>query len=354
MNELVLRVDGRNYIGFKDVVLLRSIEQGPHQFELKIAPDLNTNAGVFEVEDGMSCQAYIDDDLLLTGAVDDINVDYDSQTHEITVIGRSKCGDLADCSTTGQQIKAGQTLLSVARQLCKPFGISVIVDSSATAAANQSFTATDLTLDAGQLIWEALEELARIRAVLLISDAAGNLVITRSGTGTADVPLVLGANIKAASAQRSHRSLFSEYTVAGQAANWATLSAEANSQSKSTITGDARRYRPSVIVTDQSVDNAACKARAEWQRRVSYGRSRSINYTMRGWRQAGDEGRIWMPNELVRVTDKFSGLDNTQRLITAVATNLTARSGRTSTLTVMPKAAFDLITQPESTSGATL
>jgi prophage tail gpP-like protein len=352
MSELVLRVNGRNYIGFKDVVLLRSIEQGPHQFELKIAPDLNTNAGVFDVQDGMSCQAYIDDDLVLTGAVDDINVDYDAKTHEITVIGRSKCGDLADCSTTGQQIKAGQTLLSVARQLCKPFAISVLVDNSATSAANQAFTATDLTLDAGQPIWEALEELARIRAVLLVSDSAGNLVITRSGTGNADVPLLLGTNIKAASAKRSHRSLFSEYTVAGQAANWATLSAEANSQS--TIAGDARRYRPSVIVTDQSVDSAACQARAEWQRRVNYGRSRSINYTMYGWRQAGDEGRIWMPNELVRVTDKFSGLDNTQRLITAVATNLTARSGRTSTLTVMPKAAFDLITQPESTSGGTL
>lgn len=353
MSELVLRVDGRNYTGFKDVVLLRSLEQGPHHFELKIAPSVDTDGGIFALVDGMTCQVHIDDELALTGAIDDINVDYDATTHEITITGRSKVGDLADCSTIGQQIKAGQTLLSVAQQLCKPFAINVLVDASATDAAHQKFTTSDTTLDAGQPIWEFLEELARIRAVLLISNAAGDLVITRSGTGRADVPLVLGKNIKAASGRRSHRSLFSTYEVAGQQSIWATSDVSANSQNAAIVPGFSRRYRPSVITTDQQVDNAACQARAEWQRRVNYGRSRSINYTVLGWRQA-ENIRLWTPNELVRITDNFNQLDNKERLIVAVQTSLSRRSGKTTTLTVMPKSAFDLITQPESTSGATL
>ena len=53
MSQMTLRVDGRNYTGFKEVALMRSIEQGPHQFELRVAPDLGTDDGVFDIEDGM-------------------------------------------------------------------------------------------------------------------------------------------------------------------------------------------------------------------------------------------------------------------------------------------------------------
>ena len=73
---------------------------------------------------------------------------------------------------------------------------------------------------------------------------------------------------------------------------------------------------------------------------------------MRGWRQGGDTGRLWMPNELVSITDSFNQLDNTSRLITSVRTQLAAGSGSTTVLTVMPKAAFDLLAQPETSGGA--
>ena len=348
MNSLVLFVDGRPYSGFKEVTLLRSMLQGPHQFELSIGPDLGTDASVFDIEDGMSCQCYIDDDLVITGYVDDRNASYNHQNHEITISGRSKLADLVDCSTHGLQLKAGQTLLSVARQLCKPYGISVSADSSASAAANQPFSATDLALDPGQTVWDFLEELARIRAVLLISDSAGNLVITRAGAGRADSPLILGQNIKSAAARRSHRSLFSDITVAGMAATWSVMDATGNSQAQASVSGQARRYRQRVIITDQPVDIAACKQRADWQRRVDWGRSRSIDYTLRGWRQGGDTGRVWMPNETTVVTDTFSQLNADTRLIASVRQQFTRSSGRTTTLTVMPPSAFDLLAQPES------
>jgi len=354
MSELVLTVNNKNYVGFKEVALLRSIQQAYHQFELKVAPDLGNNvAGIFEIEDGAACTIHIDDDLVTTGYVDDINVNYDAQTHEIVVTGRSKVADLADCSTAGQQAKAGQTLLSIMQRLCKDFAIDVLVDSSATEAANQAFTTTDVTLDAGQPIWDFIEELARIRAVLLVSNAAGNLVITRSGSARADNQLKLGVNIKSAQGMRSHRSLFSEYSVSGQQPILLTSDTSATSQPAAKVVGDSQRYRPMFIHADSPADNATCKARAEWQRRVNYGRSRSITYTVKGWHQ-NDNGRVWMPNELINITDARNGLDNAERLIVDVNTQLTSTGGSTTSLVVMPKAAFDLITQPESTSGATL
>lgn len=350
MSNLTLTVNGKNYTGFKEVAVVRSIQQAAHQFELKAAPALDAAQGVFDIEDGALCEIRIDDELVMTGYVDDVITDYDAKTHEVTVIGRSKAADLVDCSTTGKQIKKGDTLAGVAKALCSDFGIQVSIDSSAFSAANKAFSGADLSLDAGQSIFEFLEELARMRAVLLVSDAAGNLVITRAGNARSGTNLELGKNIKAAQGSRSSRSLFSEYQVAGQQSIWATSDTEANSQPLAKVKGDSKRHRPFVIHNDSPADVEQCQARAQHQQRVNYGRSRSIQYTLQGWTQT-QGGQLWMPNQLINITDQYNKLNNAERLITEVKTQLSTRSGRTTMLTVMPKSAFDLLEKQEKSGG---
>ncbi|WP_028294292.1 phage baseplate assembly protein [Oceanobacter kriegii] len=350
MNELILNIDGKLYTGWKRVAVSRGLEMGPHQFEVEAAPDLDAAAGIFAIEDGMAVEVFVDDDLVTTGYVDDVDVAYDHRSSSVTVRGRSKLGDLADCSTTGQQVKQGQTLLSVAQKVCQPFDISVSVDSSASSAANQAFKATDLALDAGQPVWEFLEELARVRGVMLVSTAAGGLLITRAGTGKAAVALELGSNILAAKGSRSHRSLFSEISVTGQQPAFLSSDTGATSQPLASEAGDATRYRPSVLFSDSPSDAANCQAQAKHRRRIGYGRSRQVIYTVQGWRQT-DGGNIWQPNQLVQINDSRNHMSNATRLITEARLLMDSRSGRTTELTVMPSEAFDLLAQPESTGG---
>lgn len=345
---LIMLVDNNEYLGFKEVAVLRSIESGPYQFEVTAAPG-NDRSGIYDLEDGMACQIFINDDLVLTGAIDDVNVDYDATTNQVSIVGRSTLGDLVDCSTTGMQIKPGQSLADVARLICKPYGISVTIAASAATAANEPFTTSNNTLDAGQFHWEFLEQLARMRGVLLVSSPEGGLVITRSGASYAHTGLVLGKNIKACQARRSHRSLFSEYLVCGQQSLFATSDTEANSQPKAKEPGDAKRYRPFTLHADNPADNGACQARAQWQRRVNYGRSRSVVYTVQGWRQ--DNGQLWLPNQLTTVTDARNKLQDAERLVVAANLQLTEKQGRTTSLTVMPAAAFDLLAEPEESNG---
>lgn len=348
MNEIALYVDSKQYYGFKKLAVSRGIENGSWQFEMTVASDLDADA-YFEIEAGQACQIKLDSETLLTGHIDGKPVNYTAASYEETATGRSTIGDLIDCSLPGKQYPAGKTLHDILVAECAPYGIAVTVDNSAAAAASQRF-ANVVTRDAGQTSWDFAESLARIRAVLLISNAAGGLTITRAGAYRADVDLILGKNIKACQAEHSCRSLFSEYQVSGQSA-FITGDAAANSQNTGIYkTDDIARYRPCFIQTDEPVDNAACAVRAEWQRRINWGRSKSITYTVEGWRQTPG-GRVWEPNEIIFVTDKRNRLNKTGLLITESRLMLTQESGRETQLTVMPWQAFDMQPLAEAAGG---
>lgn len=346
-DQLVMVIDGISHTGWKEASIARSIERGPHNFSLQLSEIWNTEKQVNRraIEHGMSLQAYLNDDLFMSGYINELAPSYDANNHTISIRGSSRLGDLVDCSTTGKAF-TGQSLLQISQSLCAPFGIAVYVDASAKKAANQIFNKSK-RLDLGEPIWEFLEELARVRAVLLTSNANGDLVITRAGTGYADVALALGQNIKTASGNFSGRELFSQYTVSGQQSNEPSVKLESVDTVLpiATVNGSGR-YRPFAVAADDDMDVAGCKTRAEWQRNVNQGRSESVVYTVTGWRQTPD-GRIWAPNERVIVSDPYQGLLNTERLIVESRLMLNER-GRNTELRVMPKNAFDLIPEVES------
>lgn len=348
-DQLVMVIDGMPHTGWKTASISRSIERGPHSFNLQLSEVWNTGTTITRkaIQRGMTLQAYVNDDLLLNGYIYGLEPSYDAQNHTITVRGRSRLGDIVDCSTTGQSF-SGQSLQQICQALCKPFNISVLVDPSARAAAGQVFIKSK-RLDVGEPIWEFLEELARIRAVLLTSNVNGDLVITRAGKGYADVALELGKNVNTASGTFSDEALFSEYTVTAQQANepGGLFGGEDTVLPMATTLGTGR-YRPMAFAADEDMDLAGCKTRAEWQRNVHEGRSQSVVYNVSGWRQKPD-GRVWIPNELVTVNDPYQGWLNQERLIVESRLMLNDQ-GRRTELRVMPKGAFDLVPEVEKLS----
>ncbi len=343
-DELMLLIDGREHKGWENAKITRSIERGVHSFSLALsdrwgaAEETNPRT----VTAGMSVDVYINDELLTRGYIDQIAPSYTDTSHIINVQGRSKIGDLVDCSTKGKQFK-GQSLVQICQTLCKPFSIAVSVDDAVQNLANKRFVGRNHKLDLGQPIWEFLEEIARLRGVLLVSDAQGDLRIIRAGSAVADVALVLGKNIKKGDGQYSTHGVFSEYHVSGQQPsepkrtfvlkNSTTTVAQAAQVTSNSID----RYRPFYTSSDNPLSIAECQARADWQKNVNEGRAETTTYTVSGWRQ-NEDGRLWQPNELVDIVDPWIGLDD-RRLI--VETSITLGEGGSNTsLKIMPKEAF--------------
>ena len=125
---ITLRVDGQIHEGWQKVRITRSLRDIAGDFELSLTRKW-TNASEMVIKPLSACTAHIGNDLVLTGYVDDFIPSYDAREVSWVVSGRSKTSDLVDCSAiykTGQWTNV--TLDRVARDICAPFGIDVVVE----------------------------------------------------------------------------------------------------------------------------------------------------------------------------------------------------------------------------------
>jgi len=338
-----LIVDGQRYGGWQKLRVRRSMQQIANSFEVTITEKWPGTEARRPITAGAECELALGGDRVIAGFVDDVNPSYDSESHSVTVAGRDRTGDLVDCSADGAQAK-GKDLAQLAQRLCKPFDIPVAI----AAGVNVGPKFDTWKPDEFATVYDILEQAARIRGVLLVSDGAGGLEITQASEQRANTELVLGENVLAASAQFSQRDVFSEYVILSQIAGSDRFNREDAAQIAGRAAGDnVARHRPNRAKAEEPSDKTACRTRAKWKRNVHYGRSRQVQYTVAGWRDGGD---LWQPNRRVRIRDPFMGLDtadaDSDYLIADVEFTLDDEGTRTR-LTAMPPEAFARKQVPE-------
>lgn len=332
MSEIALYVDGYKYGGWLSARVTRSIEQLAHDFELSLTEKWADSMLPRAIRPGAACFLFIDGDPVIVGYVDDVKPSYSGSSHTLTVSGRSKTGDLVDCTAASFHYR-GQTLAQLAAKLCLPFGIEVVVE---TDVGGPFLT---LKPNEGDSVFQALDAAARIRGVLLTTNASGDLVITRASYETLPYPLVLGFNIKAGEGEFSLKDRFSQYTLKGQQNGSAMLPPELAARPSAKATDPVvTRHRPLTIIADEPIDVAAAKSGVQFEVNVRAGRSQRVTYTVAGWKHPMG---LWEPNVLVPVSDQFLGITGV-RLITAVEYTI-GDAGEETKLTLMPRSAFDVL-----------
>jgi len=331
-----LRVNGNYFGGWQSDKIDRGIEQMAGTFDLSVTDRWNTNEGqqVMQIKPGQACEVLVNGAVVITGYVDDTGPRYDKQTHSISVTGRDCTADLVDCSAiykSGHWSK--KKLEDIAADLCAPFGIRVITNTD-TGEAFGSFS-----IQEGESVFETLERAARMRAVLLMSDGQGNLLITRAGTVRAPAGLTEGDNILTAEARFSWKDRFSDYIVKGQAQGDDENYGETVAQPSGSIKdGAITRYRPLIIMAEDQGSNATLKQRAEWERNVRAGRSAHATVTVHGWDVGG---QLWVPNEITHLYSPWLYAD-LDMLIVSVGYS-EDDSGSVTTLQLALPHAFDTI-----------
>lgn len=336
-NRAELKVDGQIYGGWTSLRIERGMEQISGTFSLGITERWAGQAEKRPIRAGQACQVLIDGDPVITGYVDDVNPSYDKDQHGITVSGRDKTADLVDCSAIhkGGQWK-GVKLNKIAADLCAPFGIKVIVETGVDVGA----AIPSLKIQEGEPVFQVLERAARMRALLLVSDGLGNLVITRTTRKPLTTALIEGENILSAQGNFSWKERYSRYVAKGQLAPEGD---EFNPQHHTSPAGSAddkiiSRYRPLIVIAEDQGSGVTMTQRAEWERNVRIGRGNKATITVQGWRH---EAGLWLPNRLVPVRSPYLDVD-AELLISAVAYSLDD-SGTRCELQVCRPEAFELI-----------
>ncbi len=336
MSDLQLIIDNQVWDGWKSARVRRSIRQAADSFELSLTDRWFGNPKARPIRSDSPCRIAIDGETVITGYVYDVTPDYDHQDHYITVTGFSKAKDLVDCSIVGKQFR-NRSLLQIATELAKPFGISVLSD---IAEVTKPFH--KVSLEAGQSIFSFLEELCRIRGVRMVSTPRGDIALIQTGSEKISTPLVLGENILKASGRNSSEFRFSEYKVLGQSAGtddwYGTQAAHVEAVERDGST----RYRPHTLLADGPANKTDCQARAITEKNRRYGESRSIRYTVQGWHHANG---LWLPNYMVDIDDSYQNIKNTW-LIPSVD-YVIDENGSFTEIEVSPKEAFNLSPLPE-------
>ena len=348
-NKIILKVSGNEFENWTSVFVQKSLYQMVGSFGLTAANIFSGDFKKWDIAIGDECQVIIDDQIIITGYIDDIPITYDDQNHNIQFNGRDKTSDLVDCSFVieGEDQKnewIGQKIIRIIEDLANAFGIAVLVDSSVEERVNEklpnegSFKANE-----GDTVFDLIFKLCEMKAILPISYGDGWLHLTEAGSEKANDMLELGKNIKSGVINQSNRDRFSRYIVKGIGKKNTENTEEEATRAKGEHEDDViSRYRPLVILSELGgVTNDWCRDRAKWEAVNRAGVSRSIEYEVQGWTQSN--GIVWPLNALVFVEDKFLEITADESwLIAAVDFILDEEGGTITNLTLVHPDAFKL------------
>lgn len=335
-NECELLINDVRYGGWKDIDIQRGIEQISGAFRLEVTERWPEQAEPRPIKPGDQCQVLIDGVTVITGYVDECSPGREAAGDRgntwFAVSGRDKTGDLVDCSAiyqTGQW--KGQSLARIARDICAPFGIEVVVDALAAEKTNKVIPSHKI--EEGETAFDCIERASRWVGVLLIADGLGNLVITLPGSVPAQTALISGENIKREEGRFSWAERFSQYIVKGQTREKANVKATAADAVVS-------RYRPLIVMAEDQPHGPSGQARADWEMTTRAGRANRATVTVQSWRQGGDSGELWTPGLRVLVQSDYLRVD-AQMMIVSVSYVLSESEGCVARLEICDPRGYD-------------
>lgn len=297
-----LLVGGFIYEGFEDVEVRRSLRNMAAEFTIHVTqetspgmdgPSMLTSRPVKEQD---PCQIFYGPVLVLSGYVDAVQPRYSKTHHSVTLQGRSKTGDLADCSVD-DEIPGGEmrnaSFEQMARRAVANFGIGLNVQADVSRAIDVARTM------GGERVHRFLERYARM-GVALTDDQMGNLRLFEAKDGGAVAALIEGVNIKEASAMLRADQRHSKYTAKGQDhgsdSEFGKPVAQRRAEAKD---GGVKRYRPLTMLNEAKSMRRNSSGRAAWEAAKRAGESLRAEIKVTDWCHA--PGELWMPGLNVSV-----------------------------------------------------
>lgn len=391
-NVVTLHARGNVITGWTEISIVRSMEQPTDSFTVKLVERALGQPGhvrdvarsVFPYDD---VEIKIDGITVITGYVTKRPVRYGAEQHSVSVSGSSRTIDLVDCSAVfkGQKPKELQRtraqrraiadqhgytsgayddpesldgkdtdawdgvdgpphpsrrfggwrdtgLQQIAQDLCEPYEIEV--DSEADLGAPfKRFAIED-----GETVFETIRRGAKLRGVLVVATAEGNLRFVNAAKAPSGAVIERGVNVLDGGVDEDVSGRFSEYRFKGQTSATDDWFGDDATQIENVVQDVAvPRYRPLIVHAEQQGHREDLGRRALWERNTRAGKSTPFDYEVPEW--FWSEDKLWEPNILAWTKDDWCGVD-ASLLLASVEFTLSER-GRRTRLSLFPRHTFD-------------
>lgn len=342
-DDVSLLVNGRRYLGWKQVTITRSIEAIAGSFSITLTDRWAEDMEPWPIIPGDACTVSIGGDIVLTGYVDSSVPSFSgAQERQLTVAGRDIAGDLVDCS---ENIKPGEllgvTALDVAKRVAQPFGVPV----RATVDVGEPFRV--FSIQPGETAFETISRACQKRSLLPISLPSGLMLLTQSGRGRTGDALVQGENILSMSARHSMNNRHSLYTVKSQGFSLAKIWQGKDASQMIATSSDMAvpRFRPKTFIESGDTSVAELKKRADWEASTRAAKGTTASISVQGWRQS--TGKLWPVNSIVSVKAPAIQVER-RMLITGISYQLSESGSITAMNLTRPDAFLPQPLKPEN------
>lgn len=346
--------DGIKFDRWTSVSLSMRIDAAAAGFQFEHVDKKADFGDALGINEGDEVVVRIDRTKVLTGYVDVVKVQEDLDRGPVfSVSGRSKTKDLVDCHATHSTGEWNeQTILTIAREVCEPFGLTATIDpdldpdKAAQANERAALPFRRLCIDPGESAFEVINKAAQERGLLLTAAEDGNLLITVSGGKRLLGRLERGVNVGAgASRTGDERDRFSEYRIVGARAQRDSFHGEQARGGEATVEDEqVGRYRPFVAQSDGTAETDF-ERRAEWERNRRAGRSRTATIPVLSW--FSPQGEVWRPNRIIGVKHDVLRVEG-DLMVSAVDLRWDGENGDVGALELMAPGAFDPLQSPKT------
>lgn len=342
---LELKVNGRSYSGFLGGTVTQALDSFASTWKLDYSTEATVSGELADVEAGDAIELAIAGEAIFEGYADTDESSWSPKKRSLSVRGRSKLGDLADCSSTGPKRWTDISLLEIAEELIDGYSIEV---EARDVDADTKFSR--FAIEDGEKIAETLLRAAKLRGLVLV-DEGGKLVIARAGEASSQTNLRAGVNLLTGRRRRSHRERYSEYLFKGQTQATDELYGRDAAELEGKIDDDEIKRLRRLVVHSWGDKREDLGVRALNERNTRTGRGLRYIYDVSGWRD--DEGLIWRPNTRVDVFDAILKVKATL-LITRTTLVLDGRSHQTALELARPEAYDLVVNYPITARGGTV
>ena len=352
-NKVLLKTGSGNgitkvYEGWTSISIKKSLENLSGSFSIGMTQLFNTTNTIngFTIKEGDKCILTIDDEPIINGYIDTLNINYSDTSHSIQVSGRDKTSDLIDSSLMETaDLNAPYTAKQLIENALRILGLQndiKVIDNIGAEKYTEDFDA-----GAGKNAWKQLDKYLQKKSIFATVNTDGNIVLFRGSFGQTNQSLfnlIQGGNVN--NILRGSRSgdfskRFNKISVLSQSQSLSSngIFYEQGGDSFSAIDSKIRSSRQLELVANASLTSAECQDLANFQKNIRQARGSNYIYTVQGFRQTN--GDLWLPNYEVFVQDEFFGLQDSF-LIKSIVLNKNKDDGTITILELVDKLAYTL------------
>ena len=328
---VVLKTNGQIFSGWIAAEVERSINAISGRFIINFTDKWKEGQKKWNMKSGDPCSIELENEAVITGFIDSLKIDLNSNSRSLSISGRDKTGDLVDSgSLLEEKSFIGASLAEMATQAVQGFDVKVSPHSDAAKAKIES-----TSIQYNETVFEFISRISHNQGVLCYPDRTGGIIFSDVSTEVVDAISIKNKIIEI-NAKTDSSQLFHDYIVISH-----NGSAEEQTKTIRQVAQDIKNTtkRRKIIVVSSNTNDEGALARAKWEMSVHIARSFQASVKILGWKNS--KGQLWDVNKLITLDAEEAGIVKGNYLIQSVKFILDDRKGQITQLNLVLPGAYN-------------